>query len=115
MSEGTIMIFIAVKFPVRPERSAEWMSLVEDFTTAVRNEPGNVFFEWSRSVDDPNEFVLLEAFASAEAGEAHVQTEHFRTAIAWMPDVVSATPSIVNVEVPQDGWGQMGEVSPTWR
>jgi hypothetical protein len=29
-----------------------------------------------------------------------------------MPDYVTATPSIVNVEVPQDGWGEMGEVKP---
>ncbi len=32
--------------------------------------------------------------------------------MSWMPDVVAATPEIVNVEVPQEGWGQMGEVTP---
>ncbi|MGV9777536.1 putative quinol monooxygenase, partial [Streptosporangium sp. NPDC003464] len=66
------MIFITVKFTVRPERSEEWLSLVDDFTRATRQEPGNVFFEWSRSVETPNQFVLLEAFASSAAGEAHV-------------------------------------------
>ncbi len=48
------VIFIVVKFPVRPDRSDKWLPLVADFTTATRAEPGNIFFEWSRSVDNPN-------------------------------------------------------------
>lgn len=106
------MIFIVVKFPVLPDRSEDWLSLVADFTTAVRAEPGNVFFEWSRSVEDPNTFVLCEGFRDAEAGAVHVQSDHFKAAMAWMPDVVSATPQIINVEVGQDNWGEMGEVKP---
>ncbi|MCU1615488.1 MAG: uncharacterized protein JWO98_3028 [Frankiales bacterium] len=106
------MIFIAVKFPVRRERAAEWLELVEEFTQAVRAEEGNLFFEWSRSVEEPNTFVLLEGFRDAEAGQAHVRTEHFQKAIGWMPDVVSATPQIISVDVPPEGWGPMGEVQP---
>ncbi|MFD8564814.1 putative quinol monooxygenase [Streptosporangium canum] len=106
------MIFIAVKFTVRPERSEEWLSLVDDFTQATRQEPGNVFFEWSRSVETPHQFVLLEAFASSAAGEAHVGSEHFKTAMAWMPEVIAKTPEIINVEVPGEGWSQMAELTP---
>ncbi len=106
------MIFIVVKFTIRPDRSDEWLSLVGEFTQATRAEDGNVFFEWSRSVDNPHQFVLVEAFRDGEAGGAHVNSDHFKAAISWMPDVVAYTPEIVNVEVPQDGWGQMGEVTP---
>ncbi|MER6177639.1 putative quinol monooxygenase [Streptosporangium sp. NPDC001681] len=109
------MIFIAVKFTVRPERAEEWLSLVDDFTQATRSEPGNVFFEWSRSVEVPGQFVLLEAFASPAAGEAHVNSEHFRTAMAWMPELITKTPEIINVEVPGEGWSQMAELSPAQR
>lgn len=77
-----------------------------------RAEPGSLFFEWSRSVDDPNEFVLVEAFRDGEAGAAHVSSDHFKAAMAWMPDAVSATPRIVNVEVPGDDWSSMAEVQP---
>ena len=62
------MIFIAVRFKVLPEHSDGWLSLVDDFTRATRSEPGNLWFDWSRSVDDPNEFVLLEAFRDGAAG-----------------------------------------------
>ncbi len=106
------MIFIVVKFPVRPDRSEEWLSLVADFTTATRAEPGNIFFEWSRSVDNPNQFVLVEAFRDREAGEAHVNSDHFKTAMASMPDAISDTPEIVNVAAPGDGWTRMAELQP---
>jgi quinol monooxygenase YgiN len=106
------MIFIAVKWTIRPERSAEWMSLVDDFTQAVRAEPGNVFFQWSRSVDNPNQFVLLEAFADGKAGEAHVGSDHFKAAMDWMPAVVADVPEIINVEVPGTGWSRMAEIIP---
>jgi quinol monooxygenase YgiN len=106
------MIFIVVKFPVLPERADEWLSLVKDFTTSTRAEPGNVFFEWSRSADDPNEFVLVEGFRDDEAGAAHVNSEHFKAAMALMPDLVADTPKIINVTIPGDGWSQMAEVQP---
>jgi quinol monooxygenase YgiN len=106
------VIFIVVKWTIRPERSDEWLSLVDDFTRATRAEPGNIFFEWSRSVDDPDQFVLVEAFQD-DAGGVHVNSEHFRTAIGWMPDVVATTPDIISVQgVDGAGWGKMGEVSP---
>lgn len=106
------MIFIVVKFTVRPERSAEWLDLVRDFTEATRSEAGNVFYEWSKSVDNPHQFVLVEGFESAEAGEVHVNSEHFKTAMAWMPDVIAETPQIINVEVPGTGWSAMAELAP---
>ncbi|WP_100834796.1 putative quinol monooxygenase [Kitasatospora fiedleri] len=106
------MIFIAVKFTIRPEHSADWIERVGEFTSATRAEEGNVFFEWSRSVDDPHQYVLLEAFRDGEAGARHVESEHFKTAMAWMPDSIVRTPEIINVEVPGSGWSAMAELGP---
>jgi quinol monooxygenase YgiN len=103
------MILIVVKFPVRPDRVADWPALVADFTAATRAEPGNIFFEWSQSLEDPNEFVLVEAFADDGAGP-HVNSEHFKAAVASMPAALSATPKIVNLQGPGDGWGPMAEM-----
>jgi quinol monooxygenase YgiN len=106
------VILIVVKFPVRPDRTDVWLDLVAEFTRAVRAEEGNLFFEWSRSVDEPDTFVLVEGFASQAAGEAHVATDHFQAAIAWMGAEVTATPAIIYTEAPQEGWNEMGEVTP---
>lgn len=106
------MIFIAVRFTVRPEYRDQWLDRVADFTAATRAEPGNLFFEWSVDIGDPSRFVLLEAFASQEAGAEHVNSEHFKTAMAWMPNVVAVTPDIVNVETEGQGWSRMAEITP---
>jgi quinol monooxygenase YgiN len=76
------MIFIAVKFTIRPEIADQWLARVAPFTAATRAEPGNLFFAWSRSVDTPNQFALLEAFRDRAAGEAHVHSAHFQAAMA---------------------------------
>ena len=106
------MIFIAVKFSIRPDIADQWLTRVALFTAATRVEPGNLFFEWSRSVETPNQFVLLEAFRDRAAGEAHVHSEHFQAAMAWMPDAIAATPDIIHVEAPGDGWSTMAELQP---
>ena len=106
------MIFIVVKCAIRPEVADQWLTRVAPFTAATRAEPGNLFFEWSRSVETPNQFVLLEAFRDRTAGEAHVHSEHFKAAMAWMPDAVAATPDIIHVEVPGAGWSTMAELQP---
>ncbi len=105
------MIFIVVKMTVRPERAGEWLTLVEPFTQATRNEPGNIFFEWSKSVEHPDQFVLVEAFQD-DGAAAHVNSDHFKAFIAWAPDAIAETPQIINVQVPGDGWSQMAEITP---
>jgi quinol monooxygenase YgiN len=106
------MIFIVVKWTIRPERSGEFLTLVAEFTQATRRESGNIFFEWSRSVDSPHQFVLVEAFDD-DAASAHVNSDHFKAAMAWMPEVIAESPQIINVRVPGDDWSRMAELTPS--
>ncbi|GAA2980215.1 hypothetical protein GCM10020227_56040 [Streptomyces flavovirens] len=46
------LIFIAVKFTVRSAERDNWLPAVDAFTLATRQEPGNLFFEWSYSVEN---------------------------------------------------------------
>ena len=68
---------------------------VQDFITATRanhlasvQEPGNRRFDVLQSPEDPTEFVLYEAYASATDAAAHKATAHYltwRDAVAgWM-------------------------------
>ena len=104
------MIFITAKFAVRPEDAEAWPQIARGFTEATRAEPGCLWFEWSRSLDDPNEYVLVEAFRDGDAGAAHVQSEHFRAAQRELPPHLAATPRIVSQTVDQDGWSELGEL-----
>ena len=86
------------------------MDLVADFTAATRAEPGNLWFEWSRSVEDPATYVLVEAFTEEGAG-AHVSSEHFQQAMVDLRQGVGATPQIVSRQVEGSGWDVMGEIT----
>jgi quinol monooxygenase YgiN len=105
------MIFITAKFQVRPEDADRWLDITRSFPEATRAEPGCLWFDWSRSVEDANEYVLVEAFRGGAAGAAHVSSDHFNAARRDLPPHLTATPKIVNFEVPQDDWSELGELA----
>ena len=107
------MILIVVKFPVRPERADEWQSVAADYARAVNAEEGSLFFEWSRSLEEPDTFVCVEGFRNSDAGASHVGTQAFRDFVERAPDLVAAQPEIIYVDAPDvAGWGPMGEIQP---
>ena len=105
------MIFITAKWRIRPEDADRWPEIARDFTQAVRSEPGCLWFDWSRSLEDPAEYVLVEAFRDQDAGVAHVQSAHFKEAQKTLPQHLAETPKIINVTIPQDDWSLLGEMA----
>jgi quinol monooxygenase YgiN len=105
------LIFITARFRVRPEHADQWPEISRAFTEATRAEPGCLWFDWSRSLDDSNEYVLVEAFRDDEAGAAHVGSEHFRAAQVQLPPHLAETPRIVNANVPGTEWSELGEIA----
>ncbi|MBV1779342.1 antibiotic biosynthesis monooxygenase [Paeniglutamicibacter sp. ABSL32-1] len=104
------MYFIVVKFQTKPDYTDQFMDLVTPFTEATRKEPGNLWFDWSRSVEDASEFVLVEAFLDDEAAGTHVNSAHFKAGLEAMRPALVATPKIVSRKVEGDSWGEMGEL-----
>jgi quinol monooxygenase YgiN len=105
------MIFITARFKVKPEDADNWPQITAEFTNATRGEPGCLWFDWARSIEDPSEYVLVEAFRDGAAGAAHVQSEHFKNAQQTLPPHLVQTPRIVNFEIPQDDWSELGELA----
>ena len=104
------MIFITAKFQVSPEDADAWPDITREFTEATRAEEGCLWFDWFRSVEDPDEYVVVEAFRDGEAGVAHVGSKHFRQAQQTLPGHLARTPQIVNVEVSGTAWSELGEM-----
>ena len=105
------MIFITAKFLIKPEDADNWPQIAAAFTAATRAEPGCLWFDWSRSLDDPTEYVLVEAFRDGDAGGAHVGSAHFKQAQQDLPQYLRATPKIVSQTVDQDDWSELGELA----
>ncbi|EGD54084.1 putative quinol monooxygenase [Gordonia neofelifaecis] len=103
------MYFIVVKFQVKPDSVDQFPDIVAEFTAATRAEPGNLWFEWSRSLEDPAEYVLVEAFTDDGAGP-HVSSAHFAEGLESMRPHLVSTPKIISRQVDGDGWDAMGEL-----
>ena len=105
------MIFITAKFQVLPEHAEAWPEIAREFTQACRAEDGCLWFDWSRSLDNPQEYVLVEAFRDGDAGAAHVGSAHFKQAQQDLPPYLAATPKIISQTVDQDDWSELGELA----
>lgn len=105
------MIFITARFRIRPEDADRWPEISRPFTEATRAEAGCLWFDWSRSIDDPTEYVLVEAFADDDAGASHVQSDHFKAAQKELPPHLADSPRIVNASVPGTDWSELGELA----
>ena len=104
------MYFIVVKYQVKPEYTDTFIDRVADFTRQTRAEKGNLWFDWARSVENENEYILIEAFADDDAAAEHVGSEHFAAGIETMRPLLVATPKIVSRKVEGQGWDEMGEL-----
>lgn len=103
------MILINVKFTVKPEAVSRFLDEVAEFTQVTRAEEGNLWFDWYRSPEDPQVFVLLEAFKD-DAAQAHVSSEHFKAGLESMRPLLVKTPQIISRQVDGEDWDQMGEL-----
>ena len=99
------MILIVVKWHVKPEFRDTFLDQVADFTA------GNLWFDWSRSVDNPDEFILVEAFEEGDAPAEHVNSAHFKKAQLEIPPLLSRTPDIINVQVDGNEWAALAEMA----
>ncbi|MBB2988150.1 putative quinol monooxygenase [Terracoccus luteus] len=107
------MILILVKFPIREDKLDEWRDLSRFYAESVTAEPGNVFFEFSESVLEPNTFVCIEGFRDDAAGKEHMAQQHVTRFMAEMPDIVAAQPQIIYVDSDEvSDFGPMGEIQP---
>lgn len=104
------MIFIVVKFETKPEWTERWPDHVAEFTEATRAEEGNLWFEWSRSLEEPGVYVLVEGFKDGDAGAVHVNSEHFKKAVVELPKALASTPKIISETIDATGWNEMGEM-----
>lgn len=103
------MILINVRFKPLPEHVDNFRELVDEFTRASRAEEGNIFFDWYRATDNPDEYILIEAFQD-DAAEAHVNSQHFKDAQEFFPTILKETPTIINTLIEgKTEWDEMAE------
>ena len=68
---------VSAKWRAKPGKEERLKALCEEMTEPSRAEPGNVFYQAQRSLDDPQLFYLYEQYVDEGGYIAHQETEHF--------------------------------------
>lgn len=71
------MIVTTVTVYVKPENVPDFIEITKANHQASIKEAGNLRFDVARCADDPNRFLLYEAYASEEASAHHKTTPHY--------------------------------------
>lgn len=90
------MVVTVVSILVKPEHREAFVAATLANHAASVAEPGNLRFDVLEAAEEPERFILYEAYASAEAAAAHKQTAHYAT---WR-DTVADMMAVPRVGLP---------------
>ncbi|MDP3855916.1 putative quinol monooxygenase [Phenylobacterium sp.] len=89
------MIGVVATLKVQDGKQGEFEAIFTDLAAQVRaNEPGNVFYQLTKSRTDATVYKVLELYKDQEALSAHGQTDYFKAAGAKMGPCMGGRPEI---------------------
>lgn len=68
---------VAAIWRAKPGKEDIIAEVINTMTPLSRQEPGCLFYQAHRSVDDPTVFYLYEQYVDAGGYETHIETPHF--------------------------------------
>ena len=84
--KNSTMIVTCVHVYVKPEDTDRFIeATIENHNESVK-EPGNLRFDLVREAENPDHFMIYEAYESEEAAAAHKTTPHY---LEWRDKVAS--------------------------
>ncbi|ALV06409.1 quinol monooxygenase YgiN [Roseateles depolymerans] len=69
---------VIAHYHAKPGLGDQVSELLGQLTEATRQEPANLSYEFFRSPQDPDRFVILEQYTDAAGLDAHRASEHFQ-------------------------------------
>ena len=89
------MIGIVATLKVQEGKGPDFEAVFLRLAAQVRsNEPGNIFYQLTKSRAEPNTYKVLELYKDQDALTTHGQTEHFKTIGREMGAFMAGRPDI---------------------
>lgn len=89
------MLTFIIKLRVKPGQGPAYEALLTRVFRQVReNEPGVIYFDFARSVDDPERYVVVEVYRDAEARAAHSEMPWIRESMPIGAAMIVGHPEI---------------------
>jgi quinol monooxygenase YgiN len=83
---------VSAKWRAKEGKEDRLLAVIQEMTPPSRAEPGNVFYQAQRSVEDPRLFYLYEQYADESGYHAHMESEHFTRLVKQeaIPDILES-------------------------
>lgn len=89
------MITFIAHLRVRPENTEAYAALMDYVARETHtHEPGVVYYEWARSVDEADTFVVVEVYRDREAHAAHMASAWVRESLPKSAALIDGRPHI---------------------
>jgi len=89
------MIGVVATLKVQDGKQGEFEAIFTDLAAQVRaNEPGNIFYQLTKSRTDATVYKVLELYKDQDALSSHGQTDYFKAAGAKMGPCMGGRPEI---------------------
>lgn len=73
---------LIVKWRIKESETNRILKLLPELAAKSQSEEGNLSYAIYQSESNPNDLILHERYADAEAAEAHKSSEHYQTIVA---------------------------------
>jgi quinol monooxygenase YgiN len=84
------MITMVARMRVSAANAPAYEALMDHVAAmTLQNEPGVPYYAWAKSADEPDTYVVIEVYASAEAHAAHM-------ASAWVQESLPKSKALVD-------------------
>lgn len=92
------MIRILAKFTLKPGSMEEAIETARELIALTRKETGCAHYDLARSPKDENLLVILEAWESQSALDAHSASDHFKRLVPQLAALCEGPPSVDALE-----------------
>ena len=83
---------VSAKWRAKEGKEERLLEVIREMTPPSRAEPGNVFYQAQRSLEDPRLFYLYEQYVDEAGYHAHQDSEHFTRLVKQeaIPELLAA-------------------------
>jgi quinol monooxygenase YgiN len=87
-----VMLVVRARLHVRPDKRADFLDAITDVIHDSRHVPGVSSYEICESITEPNVFVAVEVYDSADARIRHRSSEIYQRALPTLKECLADPP-----------------------
>jgi quinol monooxygenase YgiN len=88
------MVVQVVKVSIRPEQRERWLDVLRMNAAQTRAEEGCKSYQISEDLETPNNFLIVEEWATLEAQYDHFRNPEFGRLMGSLRDLLAAPPDV---------------------